>query len=262
MDSVVIFLITGAVAGILAGLLGVGGGLIIVPALALYFSHSQLAVAYVMHLAIGTSLATIVITGLSSTLAHQRHGAVDWVLVMKLAPGLIIGALSGAVLADHLATASLRRLFGVFELAVAVQLGFGIRPAAHRTVPGRTGLGFAGWVIGVASSLMGIGGGTLTVPFLLWCGVLMRQAVAASAACGPPIAIAGALGFAVEGWNVPGLPAASTGYIYWPAFIGITAASVLSAPLGARWAHTVPSNQLRLMFAGFLVLVGLRMLFG
>lgn len=262
MDSVVIFLVIGAVAGILAGLLGVGGGLIIVPALAFYFIYTQLAAEYVMHLAIGTSLATIVVTGLSSTLAHQRHGAVDWALVKMLVPGLIIGALSGAVLADHLSTALLQRLFGVFELAIAAWLGFGIQPAAHRTVPGEMGFGFAGWAIGVASSLMGIGGGTLTVPFLLRCGVVIRRAVAVSAACGPPIATAGALGFAVGGWNVPGLPAASTGYIYWPAFIGITAASVLFAPLGARWAHTVPSNRLRLLFAGFLVLVGLKMLFG
>jgi len=262
MDSLFIYLVTGAGAGILAGLLGVGGGLIIVPALAFYFAYSHIAAEYLMHLAIGTSLATIVVTGLASAIAHHRHGAVDWAIVVRLAPWLVIGAGSGALLANYLATSSLRVLFGIFELAVAAQLAFDIKPDLHRTLPGKPGFGVAGWVIGTVSSLMGIGGGTLTVPFLTWNSVSMHRAVATSAACGVPIALAGMSGFVVAGWEVPGLPSASTGFIYWPACAGISAASVLCAPVGAHLAHRVPGRRLRHIFAGFLAIVAIKMLSG
>lgn len=262
MEASLIYLMTGAVAGTTAGLLGVGGGLIIVPALALYFSHTQFAAQYPMHMAIGTSLATIVVTGLSSVLAHHRHGAVNWQVVMRLAPGLVFGAVTGVVLADRLATGSLQGLFGWFELAVAAQLGLGRQPLVHRALPGTPGLSVVGWGIGTVSSLLGIGGGTLTVPFLLWCGIPIRRAVAVSAACGVPIAAAGAAGFATAGGGVSGLPAFTTGYIYWPAFAGIAVTSVLFAPLGAHLAHRLPRDRLRRIFAGFLALVGLRMLLG
>ncbi|MFO7593915.1 MAG: sulfite exporter TauE/SafE family protein [Pseudomonadota bacterium] len=252
----------GAFAGVLAGLFGVGGGLIIVPVLAILFTHSDMAPPVIMHLAIGTSLATIVFTSLSSVYAHHRRGAVQWPVVLRLTPGIILGAWLGAAVADRLPSESLRIIFGVFELLVALQMGLNLKASAHRGLPGRLGMGLTGGAIGSVSAIVGIGGGTMTVPFLQWCNVPMRQAVATSAACGLPIALAGALGFVVSGWNNLSLPPMSSGYLYWPAFTGIVIASVLFAPLGARLAHTLPAVQLKRLFALFLALLGLRMLLG
>lgn len=252
----------GATAGVLAGLFGVGGGLVIVPVLALLFSRAAIAPEVIMHLAIGTSLATIVFTSISSVYAHHRRGAVRWPVVLRLAPGIILGAWLGAALADLLPSESLRIIFGVFELLVAVQLGLNLRASPHRSLPEWPGMGLVGGAIGSISAVVGIGGGTMTVPFLQWCNVPMRQAVATSAACGLPIALAGALGFVISGWSNNSLPALSSGYLYWPAFTGIVLASVTFAPLGARLAHTLPAAQLKRLFALFLAFLGLRMLLG
>jgi hypothetical protein len=254
------YLLLGSVAGMLAGLLGVGGGLVIVPVLAWLFHLAGMPPEVVMHMAIGTSLATIVPTSLSSVWAHHRLGAVLWGAVARLAPGIVLGAALGATLADLLPGESLRLTFGLFELAVAVQMGLNLRPAPHRVLPAKWGMWGAGSAIGLVSALVGIGGGTMTVPFLQWCNVAMRQAVATSAACGLPIAIAGATGFIVTGWNAPALPAWSSGYLYWPAFTGIAVASVLVAPLGARLAHRLPTAVLKRFFALFLLFLGLHML--
>ncbi len=254
------FLGLGALAGLLAGLLGVGGGLVIVPALAWWFDHQGLGGGQLMQLALGTSLASIVFTSLSSVAAHHRRGAVRWGEVARLAPGILIGALLGAALADALPSEQLRRVFALFELMVAVQMGLSLRPRAARALPARLGMGAAGGGIGLVSSIVGIGGGTLTVPFLSWCGVVMREAVATSAACGLPIALAGALGYLLMGWGEAGLPPGTLGYIHPQALLGIAAASVLFAPLGARLAHALPGAQLKRLFALLLALIGLRML--
>jgi len=252
----------GAFAGVLAGLFGVGGGLVIVPVLALLFAQAGIAPEVLMHLAIGTSLATIVFTSISSVRAHHRRGAVRWDVVWQLTPGIVLGAWLGAALAERLSGDWLRYVFGVFELLVALQMGLNLRASPHRTLPGRPGMGAVGGVIGGVSAIVGIGGGTMTVPFLQWCNVPMRQAVATAAACGLPIAVAGALGFIISGWHNQQLPPLSSGYLYWPAFAGIVAASVLFAPLGARLAHTLPAAQLKRFFALFLALLGVRMLLG
>ncbi len=250
----------GAFAGVLAGLLGVGGGLVIVPVLALLFHQADIASEVVMHLAIGTSLATIVFTSVSSVWAHHRHGAVQWEIFARLAPGVVLGALLGAMIADRIPSAGLRFFFGLFELGVALQMGLNLLPTPQRGLPGRWGMGMAGGMIGGVSAIVGIGGGTMTVPFLLWRQVPMRQAVATSAACGLPIAVAGAVGFVAMGWREAVLPTGSSGYLYWPAFFGIVTASVLFAPLGARLAHRLPAVLLKRVFSLFLVLLGLRML--
>lgn len=250
----------GAFAGVLAGLLGVGGGLVIVPVLAVLFLNAGMSHSVIMHLAIGTSLATIVFTSLSSVWAHHRHGAVRWELFRALVPGILFGALLGSVLADSIPSDKLRIVFGLFELSVALQMGMNLRASPHRSLPGRLGMGGAGGIIGTVSALVGIGGGTMTVPFLQWCNVPMRQAVATSAACGLPIAVAGAIGFIATGWGERALPAGSSGYLYWPAFLGIVVASVLFAPLGARMAHRLPARQLKRFFALFLLFLALRML--
>lgn len=262
IEILLVYLLVGAFAGTIAGLLGVGGGLIIVPVLALLFQRWGFADGVVMHLAIGTSLATIVLTAISSMRAHHKRGAVDWSMFRHLTPGIVIGALAGAVIADFMPTKSLRLFFGVFELAVAVQIGFNFMASPHRRLPGSVGMGIAGVIIGALSAVVGIGGGTLTVPFLVWCNTALRNAVATSSATGLPIAVAGAVGFVLTGWNTPGLPPWSTGYLYWPALAGIATASLVFAPLGAWLAHTLPVHTLRRFFAIFLAVLGVRMLLG
>jgi uncharacterized membrane protein YfcA len=255
-----IYLAIGAIAGIVAGLFGVGGGLLIVPVLVMVFTAHEMAPAVITHLAIGTSLAAIVPTSIASMVAHHRHGAVEWPAFARLAPGLVIGALIGSVIADFLPSATLKRIFGVFELAVAAQIAFGHNPAPHRRLPGAVGMGTAGTVIGIVSAIIGIGGGTLTVPFLVWCNVALKRAIATSAACGLPIAIAGAVGFAIAGRDAAELPPAAFGYIYGPALVGVGVASVLAAPFGAQLAHRLPTHLLRRFFSIFLALLGIRML--
>lgn len=262
MGEWVAYIALGTVAGVLAGLLGIGGGLIIVPALAWLFGMAGFDPAAIMHLAVGTSLATIVFTSISSIVAHHRRGAVLWQVFRRLTPGIVLGAWLGAAVAHLLPTTALRTVFGVFELIVAVQMGFALLPEGHRALPGRVGMMFAGSVIGGVSALLGIGGGTLSVPFLIWCQVSVRQAVATAAAVGLPIAVGGASGFIVTGLGVGDLPPATFGYLYLPALAGIVVASVLFAPLGAHLAHTLPTSVLKRIFALVLALLGLRMLLG
>jgi uncharacterized membrane protein YfcA len=252
-------MLLGAFAGIVAGLLGVGGGLIIVPVLVYIFSRQQFAPEVLVHLAVGTSLATIVFTSIASVNAHNRRQAVHWHIFWKLTPGIVIGALLGSLIADWLPAHGLRRFFAIFEWLVAAQLLIGLRPRASRTVPATAGLLAAGGVIGCISAIVGIGGGTMTVPFLVWCNLRMQEAVGTSSACGLPIAMAGAVGFVLTGWSTPGLPAGSLGYVYLPAFLAIVLASVLFAPLGAWLAHRLPANTLRKIFAIFLVVFGFYM---
>lgn len=260
METLILYLAVGAFAGTLAGLFGVGGGLIIVPVLVFIFRGQGISEAVIIHLAVGTSLATIVFTAISSVRAHHQRGAVRWDVVGRLTPGIVAGALVGATIADAMPASVLRIFFAVFELTVAALLWWDRQPAAHRNLPGFIGMGSTGIVIGAVSSIVGIGGGTLTVPFLTWCNVHLRKAVATSSACGLPIALAGALGFVVMGWNEVQLPALATGYIYWPAFAGIGIASVAFAPLGAKLAHTLPVTSLRKLFALLLAALGVRML--
>lgn len=262
METLLIYLVVGAFVGLIAGLLGVGGGLIIVPVLVFVFQGQGVSPEVIVHLAIGTSLATIAITSISSMRAHHRHGAVQWVVFRRLTPGIVAGALLGAVIADFLPTKAMRLWFGIFELLVAAQIGFNLMVAPRGHLPGALGTNIAGGVIGAISAALGIGGGTLTTPFLVWCNFTLRQAVATSSACGLPIALAGAAGFVATGWNNSGLPEWSSGYLYWPAFAGIVLSSLLFAPLGAKLTHTLPVTVLRRFFAIFLAILGVRMLIG
>ena len=254
------YLLLGAVAGTVAGLLGVGGGLIIVPVLILLFGQFHFPAELVVHIAVGTSLASIIMTSLSSTWAHHQHAAVLWRVVWRLAPGIVVGAFMGAAIADVMNAGVLRTFFGVFELLVAIQMLLNIKPAPHRQLPGSLGTGLAGSGIGMISAIVGIGGGTLTVPFLVWCNTSMHKAVATSAACGLPIAVAGSLAYVLTGLNEVNLPAATLGYIYLPAFSGIVITSMLFAPVGANLAHRLPVATLKKVFAVLLLILGLRML--
>jgi len=262
MESFLLYAALGVFAGVVAGFLGVGGGLIIVPVLVSIFQSQGFENDLLVHIAIGTSLATIVVTSISSVYAHHRRGAVLWPVFRQMAAGIVIGALLGAVIADLLPSDQLRILFGIFELFVAAYMAWDFIPAPHRSLPGKVILNSSGVVIGMISSVIGIGGGTMTVPFLIWCNVSIRHAVATSSACGLPIAIAGATGFVMTGWNETGLPEWSTGYVYWPAFVGIVAASMIFAPVGARLTHTLPASMTKRFFSLFLAFLGVRMLMG
>ncbi|QLQ03426.1 MAG: sulfite exporter TauE/SafE family protein [Thiobacillus sp.] len=249
----------GLVVGFVAGLLGVGGGLIIVPVLImLLHTHGQ-AVGMEPQLALGTSLATILFTSLSSVRAHHRRGAVEWSLVRRIAPGIVLGTLAGAALAARMPATVLKIFFVIFLFYAAIQMWLDFKPAPHRGLPGRAGTSLAGGVIGVVSSWVGIGGGTLSVPFMLWHNVPLHRAIATSAAIGFPIAFAGAVGYVLGGWTVSGLPAGSLGFVYLPALAGIVLGSVLTAPLGARTAHRLPVRPLKRVFALLLFTLALRM---
>lgn len=254
------YLVLGASAGILAGLLGVGGGLIIVPVLLMIFSFLGFDASFVMHMAIATSLWTIVLTALMSAYAHHRHGAVLWRDVWLLTPGMILGAALGAMLADGMSNTALRYFFALFEIVVAMQMMFSIMPGEGRKEPGIILASTTSLLTGGLSAVLGIGGGTVTVPFLHWCGRSIRQAVATSSVCGLPIALSGGVFYILLGSDEKGLPQNTLGYLYWPAFLTISITSVLLAPLGAKLAHTLPIATLKKTFAALLFLIGMRML--
>jgi uncharacterized membrane protein YfcA len=269
VEQLLIFLVTGAAAGVLAGLFGVGGGLIMVPALALVLPLQGFSDAVYMQSAIGTSLAVIAMTSISSTLAHQRRGGVLWPVFWRFAAGLAIGALLGAWVADQLSGNALKRIVGFGALAVSLQMFYtSLRPkpntatGAGTVKAGTVELVGVGGIIGALSSLIGIGGGSLTVPYLSGRGVSMHQAVGTSAACGVPIAWAGAAGFMLTGLDSAALPGWHIGYISLGAFAGMALASVATAPLGVKLAHRLPPHLLKRAFALLLLVVGLRMLLG
>lgn len=257
---VAVYLALGALAGLLAGLFGVGGGLIIVPALIWVFHGQGMNPDLLVKMAVGTSLASIIATAFASIRAHQRRRAVRWELVRQLAPGIMVGAWLGAAVADQMDAVWLQRVFGGFALAVGLQMAFFTRFEVAGRVPEAAGMLLAGGVIGMISAIVGVGGGTLTVPFLVRHGVPMREAVASSAACGLPIAAAGALGFLLAGLGEPGLPPGSLGFIYGPSLLPLIVGSILFAPLGARLAHTLPVAHLRWLFALLLGVVGGKLL--
>lgn len=255
------YLVLGAAAGFLAGLFGIGGGLVIVSVLVFTFSTLGFSQEVLVHLAVGTSLATIIPTSLSSSFAHHKKQGVRWGWVKKITLGLALGSLVGAWTANLLSGVALQAIIGGFVILVAVQMILKLQPKPKEGEPSSPVLIAAGGVIGWASTIFGIGGGTLSVPFLVWCNGGMRQAVGTSAALGFPIALFGALGYLWAGWQHPDLPELATGYIYWPAFIGISVASVPFARVGARLAHFLPELLLKRLFAALLFVVGFKLLF-
>lgn len=256
-----LYALAGAVAGILAGLLGVGGGIVIVPVLLVLFTKQGLPPDFIMQMALGTSLASIMFTSVSSMRAHHRHGAVRWNIVLAIAPGIILGTLAGSYVASVLSTAFLKGFFVCFLYYVATQMFLNFKPKPTRAVPGRTGIFGVGGFIGLISALVGIGGGTLSVPFMTWCNVPLHQAVGTSAAIGFPIALAGTVGFVFNGLGRTGLPTETLGFIYLPALVGLVVMSMLTAPTGARIAHKLPVPQLKRAFAVFLYCMATKMLY-
>lgn len=262
LSIILLYCLVGAVAGVLAGLFGIGGGLVIVPMLNFTFGWQAIPQEHMMHLALGTSMASICFTAVSSFRSHHKRGAVDWSIVTRIAIGVLVGTFAGSYIAAALSTKFLKIFFVIFLYYVATQMILGKKPKPTRQMPGLPATSAAGGVIGVVSSLVGIGGGTLSVPYMLWHNVPLHRAVGTSAAIGFPIAVAGALGYLVNGLGVEGLPSPSLGYIYLPALAGIVVVSVLTAPLGVRLAHSLPVDRLKRWFAVLLFIVGTRMLIG
>ncbi len=255
-----LFPLLGVVAGILAGLLGIGGGLVLVAALAWLLPLFGVPQDAAMHAALASSLASIVLTAASSARAHARRGSVLWPTVAWMVPGLLLGAWLGSGLAVALDDGVLRWIVAVYCLVAAWQIGFGRTRApadgTEVTAPRGWRMSLAGGGIGALSAVVGIGGGSMTVPLLVWRGVKPVRAVGTSSACGVAIGLSSALGYAMHA-PAGALPAHAIGYVYLPAAIGVALASVLSAPWGTRLAHRLSGEALRKVFALFLLLVGL-----
>jgi uncharacterized membrane protein YfcA len=252
----------GLATGFLAGLLGIGGGMLMVPFISAILGHRGVAADLAVKMAIATSMATIIFTSISSVRAHHKRGAVRWDIVKRLAPGIVLGAaLASLGVFALLKGTSLALFFALFVSFSATQMLLDKKPKPTRTLPGTAGQLGAGSVIGFLSGLVGAGGGFVSVPFMSWCNVAIHNAVATSAALGFPIALANALGYMVAGQGVADLPPGSLGYIYLPALLVIAIASVLMAPLGVKAAHALPIKSLKRVFAIVLYLLAAYMLY-
>jgi uncharacterized membrane protein YfcA len=249
----------GAVAGILAGLLGIGGGLVIVPMLVFCLARQGISDHTIMHLALGTSMASIMFTAVSSFWSHHRRGAVKWIVVRRIVLGIFVGTFLGTCVAAKLSTPILKGFFVIFLYYVGIQMITGKKPKPERQLPERTGMFGMGNLIGLVSSLVGIGGGTLSVPFMVWCNIPLHQAIGTSAAIGFPIAVAGTIGYIYNGLSAPNLPGYTIGYVYLPALAGLIITSILTAPIGVRLAHSLPVDKLKQFFAILLLVVATRM---
>jgi uncharacterized membrane protein YfcA len=257
---IVAFITLGALVGFLAGLLGIGGGMTMVPILTLVFGRQEFAPGLVVHMAVATATATILFTSIASTREHHRHGAVLWRVVAGMAPGILVGSFVGPQIVGEMSTAALAAFFGIFVAASATQMLLDRKPKPSRELPGRGGLFAVGGGIGLVSSMVGAGGAFLSVPFMVACNVNLRNCVATSAALGLPIALAGTVGFVVAGLREPDLPPYAIGYVYLPALLAIVLGSVFCAPMGARAAHRWPVKALRRAFACLLYVLAAYML--
>jgi uncharacterized protein len=254
------YVLLGGCVGFLAGLLGVGGGVSMVPVLSMMFVAQGFPSAHILHLAVGTAITTIAFTSISSMRAHHAHKAVRWDIFKAMVPGLVVGTLIGSFFAGTVSTRWLAFFFSGFVYIAATQMLLNLKPTATRGLPGPVGMFAVGTGFGAISSLVAAGGAAMTIPFMSWCNVKLHDAIGTSAAIGLPIALAGTIGYVSTGWSVPNLPAYSLGYVYLPALAGVVVASTLTAPLGARLAHKLPVLMLRRLFALLLYILATKML--
>jgi len=255
MEWYVAYLALGAIAGFLGGMFGVGGGLLLVPVLWMLFDAQNFTAAHTMHLALGTSMSTIIFTSLSSLRKHHQLGAVNWQVVRRVTPGILFGTLIGALTASLIPARGLSIFFALFVFFAAAQILLNKRPQATRQLPGMASISLFGTITGWLSSLVSIGGGTLVVPFLIWCNVPIRNAIGTASAIGFPIAVGGTIGYILTGLQVSDLPSPSLGYVFLPATLGCAIISILTAPIGAKIAHRTNVAVLHKLFA--LLLIGL-----
>lgn len=260
MDWWWVYLAIGLTVGFLAGLLGIGGGMVMVPMLVFVFTAKGFPADHMMHLSLATSMATIVFTSLSSVRAHHLHAAVDWRVARAMAPGIVAGALAATLVAGFVPTRPLAVFFALFMTYASLQMFFEVKPKPARRLPGAAGLFGVGAGIGALSSVLAAGGAFLSIPFLARCNVPLKRAIGTAAANGFPIAVAGTAGYVLNGLRVQGLPEGSLGFVYLPALAIIVAASMPAAPIGAKLAHRLPVKRLRIFFALTLLALALRML--
>lgn len=256
----VAYVLAGAFVGIFAGMLGIGGGMTLVPVIAALFAAQQFAPDHIVHLALGTCMASIIFTSSSSVREHLKFDGVDFNIVKRMSPGLLIGSLFATSISAWIPQRHLALAFAVIVFFGATQILLNKKPAAARTLPSAWPLFFVGIVIGMIAGLVSAGGAFLTVPFMLWCGVPMKKTIGTGAMMGIPLAIVGTIGYVIAGWNVQGLPADAFGFVSLTAAIGIVCGSVFTAPIGARLAHRLPVVTLKRIFAGLLYILVAKML--
>jgi uncharacterized membrane protein YfcA len=254
------YLAVGAAVGFFAGMLGIGGGALMVPLLVMLFEAQGLPREHLLHLAVGTGMATILFTSVSSMRAHAARGAVRWEIVKRITPGILAGGLVGSAIASSIPRVLFAAVFVATVYAAALNLFLARKPNPSRTLPGPAGLAGVGAAISAISAFAAVGGAFITVPFMVWCNVPMLQAIGTAAAIGFPIAAAGTVGYLAIGWAQPGLPQWSLGYVYLPALVGVTIASMSTAPLGAMVAHRLPTRMLRRIFAVLMFTLATRLL--
>lgn len=261
LQWIIYYLLLGLFVGYFSGLLGIGGGLIMVPVLSFLFEAQHISQHNILHLALGTSMATILFTSISSAWQHHAHKAVNWDAFRFITPGILLGTALGALIVGYVATFYLAIFFVLFVYFAATQMLIGFKPDATRNYPTRAEVTVAGMVIGGISSIVSIGGGVLSVPYLLWHKQPLRHAIATSAALGFPIAFGGTLGYIATGYfRGEGLPAYSLGYVYLPVLLWLVIGTMLTAPLGAKATHRMPVDTLRQIFALVLFMLATRML--
>jgi uncharacterized membrane protein YfcA len=260
MEWWIIYLLMGLFVGIFAGLLGIGGGLILVTLMVYLFTLQAFPADRLLHLALGTSITSIVFTSISSLRAHHKRGAVRWDILRAALPGLVIGTLLGTVVADLLKSKYLAVFFVIFVYYSSAQMFANVKPKPTRQLPGKGGMAVVAVIVGIVSSLVGVGGGVMTIPLMSLCNVPMRQVIGTSAALGLPIAIAGAVGYVATGLGKDHLPALSLGYVYLPALVGIVIGTFVTVPWGAKMAHSMPVTRLQKIFAVILFILATRML--
>ena len=249
LSDILMLLLCGGIAGFLAGLLGIGGGMILVPFMILVFNHLGFNQEVIVHMAIATGMATILFTTSSAIWAHHKHGSIDWKLVAALSPGMIFGGLiGGSELFEALKTSWLSLFFAIFIVYTSIQMMLNKKPKAGRDLPGSMGLFSFGGFAGALASLVGAGGAFITVPFMLWCNVKPHTAMATSSGLGLPIALASTLGYVYGSWGNPNLPEGSIGFVYLPAVACIVVVSIFTAPLGAKMARKLDVAQLKRVF--------------
>lgn len=247
-------------AGLLSGMLGIGGGVVVVPGLALVFASISAMHDYSMHMAAGTSLAIMIITALSSARAHHLRNNVEWDIFLQLLPGIVFGVIFGVVFASYLPKRAIEIIFALFVFLMGIRMFFLIKSKPSRKLPRWPGMSLVAFIIGAKSGLLGIGGGAITIPFLNYCNVPIRKASGTSIACTIPIALIGSIGFVLTGWHIVNLPY-SLGYVYLPAFFGAAIMSLIFAPVGAILASYINVTFVKRIFALFLFIACVKMIF-
>jgi hypothetical protein len=259
-ESLFAYILTGIIAGTLSGLLGIGGGIIIVPALAWIFVHFGFPAGHIMHVALGTSLAVIIFTTASGLQSHLKHKIEFMPIFKQLLIPIIIGVILGAVFSKLLPSAVLAKIFGVFALLMGIKMCLNPKADSDRHLPGLFGMSVAGTAIGIISGLLGLGAGATSVPFMTFYGVNMRKTVIISTAAGLVIAVVGTMSYILTGWHAVGLPKWHVGFIYLPALVSVALASVIFAKIGAYLSHRFSTKWLKILFGILLLVIGVHML--